>query len=418
MDALPAQSALGIDQYVYTVGESFQGIKHVPPGFHVLSYAAYDVVGNRYGPVTAMFVEIPKVERGEEDACAGMDHDTAWMLDSALHGPVLGWKWNASEEILVPLDEDEMARAQGMVKNLRWDKELGSYVAMHSVREQGSSNTVSWDSFKEWVGLSNFIDGSVVDRVAPKGGNICVLAENHCSISGGRKSDAELALERQLGHDEDKYTKCAPHAGKCSFTPIPGLIKDAALSPNDLTTWNMDKSCVLEQLLRDQYGYQESLLLGELQFAFLAFLLGHSLDAFLQWKNLIALLFGCEEAVTSSHVEFFVDALDVIYKQLSFSFSDAALTSSSPGMAMNVSKDVVSEQLLESSFLKSTSISFIQSILFEQQGTMVDPRIIDIVNKLRVLLSTALHWDCGSIHDLGNNDEDGPVIVLDSEEMY
>ena len=75
---VPVGSAIGVDQYVYTVGESFKGIKHVPHGTHVVSYAAYDPIGNRFGPVTAMFVEIPKVERSGEDRCAGMDHDTAW----------------------------------------------------------------------------------------------------------------------------------------------------------------------------------------------------------------------------------------------------------------------------------------------------------------------------------------------------
>lgn len=81
---------------------------------------------------------------------------------------------------------------------------------------------------------------------------------------------------------------------------------------------------LLETVLAKGYGGFEDLLLGELQFAFVAFLvlrakhdfftnlliflntvwnfamvqMGQSLQAFLQWKSLVSLLFGCTEAVS------------------------------------------------------------------------------------------------------------------------
>ncbi|PNX78312.1 AAR2 protein family, partial [Trifolium pratense] len=63
---------------------------------------------------------------------------------------------------------------------------------------------------------------------------------------------------------------------------------------------------LLETLLAKDYGGSEELLLGELQFAFIAFLMGQSLEAFLQWKSLVSLLFGCTEAslVLSMHLAF------------------------------------------------------------------------------------------------------------------
>lgn len=60
---------------------------------------------------------------------------------------------------------------------------------------------------------------------------------------------------KDLGNNEDTYTKEAPHAGTCSFRPIPSLIKDAAVSQNDLTIWNMDKSHILEQVLYTYAGW-------------------------------------------------------------------------------------------------------------------------------------------------------------------
>ncbi|XP_045800298.1 uncharacterized protein LOC123894363 isoform X2 [Trifolium pratense] len=49
---------------------------------------------------------------------------------------------------------------------------------------------------------------------------------------------------------------------------------------------------LLETLVEKNYGGSEDLLLGELQFALIAFL---SLEAFLRWKSLLSLLFGCTE---------------------------------------------------------------------------------------------------------------------------
>ncbi|CAJ2672605.1 unnamed protein product [Trifolium pratense] len=59
-----------------------------------------------------------------------------------------------------------------------------------------------------------------------------------------------------------------------------------------------DKQAAKETLVEKNYGGSEHLLLllGELQFALIAFLMGQSLEAFLRWKSLLSLLFGCTEA--------------------------------------------------------------------------------------------------------------------------
>ncbi|CAJ2653164.1 unnamed protein product [Trifolium pratense] len=68
-------------------------------------------------------------------------------------------------------------------------------------------------------------------------------------------------------------------------------------SAQELSSLNHDKTQLLETLLEKNYGGSEDLLLGELQFAFIAFLMGQSLEAFLQWKSWLIFLFGCTEAV-------------------------------------------------------------------------------------------------------------------------
>ena len=55
---------------------------------------------------------------------------------------------------------------------------------------------------------------------------------------------------------------------------------------------------------------------GEFQFAFLAFLLGHSLEGFSQWKAFLQLLFGCEAAALGPRAALFARFLDALLAQL------------------------------------------------------------------------------------------------------
>nr|POF00543.1 flavonoid 3'-monooxygenase [Quercus suber] len=49
-----------------------------------------------------------------------------------------------------------------------------------------------------------------------------------------------------------------------------------------------------------------NVLLGELQFAFTAFLMGQSLEGFIQWKALVNLLFACTEAYEQNYIKKYV----------------------------------------------------------------------------------------------------------------
>lgn len=52
------------------------------------------------------------------------------------------------------------------------------------------------------------------------------------------------------------------------------------------------------------------------QFAFLAFLLGHSLQAFGHWKALLHLVLACEEAPLQTRPCFYADLLAAVRAQL------------------------------------------------------------------------------------------------------
>ena len=58
---------------------------------------------------------------------------------------------------------------------------------------------------------------------------------------------------------------------------------------------------------------------GEFQFAFLAFLLGQSLEGFTQWRDILALMFGCEAAPLGPRAALFARFLDALHAQLEHS---------------------------------------------------------------------------------------------------
>lgn len=50
------------------------------------------------------------------------------------------------------------------------------------------------------------------------------------------------------------------------------------MSPQQLTALNLDKTGMLDQILQQHFSGDSDELLGELQFSFLAFLMGQSLE--------------------------------------------------------------------------------------------------------------------------------------------
>lgn len=70
------------------------------------------------------------------------------------------------------------------------------------------------------------------------------------------------------------------------------------------------------QVLASRYGGRLEGLLGELQFAFIAFVYGQSLDSYAQWKALLVLLLNCEDAALRKHQAEFVKVLSSVRMQL------------------------------------------------------------------------------------------------------
>lgn len=106
----------------------------------------------------------------------------------------------------------------------------------------------------------------------------------------------------------------ADESGVVSQVPVPQRTYPTNATPADMTKYSIDKSYALETMLRDLGGDPDALL-AEVQFAFIAFLLGQVFEAFDHWKRLVGVLCGCEEALFT-RPKLFYDFLGVLLHQL------------------------------------------------------------------------------------------------------
>lgn len=422
---VPEGTPVGIDHHTFLVGPKFKGVKMVPPGVHAISYTSAG--HGSYGPTTAFFVNV----RG---------------------GEVAGWRWDPAEEVLRKIGEDEIQGIENAVKSFQLDQNLAPY---------------DLTSYPQWRELAGKISCRVLDSVAPIGGNINVFAET--LPSGTRENSlaapqtpAEEALDEILRKSREERglegvgeaVLAAEHAGRCFFTELPRLVKRAGLSPTELTAVNLDKSAVLEEVLTHKFDGKEDDFLGEFQFAFLAFLLGHSLQSFDQWKDFVRLIFGCEDAVMGPRFKLFAQFLRIFNAQLAHSLAPVGFAPvraaviripsclSSPwnrgelfqtlnshyyllfslqGCSPTSLGVPIVDDLLKDSFLRQLSTSWLRWVTTEA-GASVPVEVSEAAQRVAQLLERTLGWECSSVMELyarhsddDDDDEDRPVVVENVE---
>ncbi|KAI5070639.1 hypothetical protein GOP47_0014982 [Adiantum capillus-veneris] len=176
---------------------------------------------------------------------------------------------------------------------------------------------------------------------------------------------------------------------------------------------NVDKSAELDFLLKNQYGGSETILLGELQFAYIAFLMGQSLESFGQWKSIVCLMLSCDEAPLSKHTRLFVQFLDIVCYQLQTGLRKAGVSD------MHVTfRDTLMDQswFSDDNFLRARFKEFYQLVIEAQP---VDGDLLKHTRRLKAVLEASIGWsfDMKEWHTTDDDDDDeyAPVIVSESE---
>ncbi|CAL8470508.1 g10050 [Coccomyxa elongata] len=401
---VPAGTIVGIDQQTFIVGPKFKGVKMLPPGPHFMSCNATRHGGNGGG--------------GPDFA------PTMGFFTHVAPRSVVVRRWDPHEELLLPIqDDEEVGRLAAGVRRFEFDAYLAPY---------------DLSSFATWQRLSNHISAGVIERLSPvAGGNICVTAEADPFLLGPRTA-AETRLADQLASKEalQEDAQAASEAGeaaearngqagasasgqlpvpaaakgvgRCYYTRLPRHAKVAGLTPQELTQLNMDKTRLLDTLIADEYGGNADIMLGELQFAFLAFLLGHSLQAFGQWKALLHLALACEEAPLQTRPRFYADLLAAVHAQLDHCLAAGRGPGASQPSPLGLP---MTEELLADSFLKRLFARFYD--MLHTAGGSVNPQLQQAeARRLQQTLEAGMGWDF-SIGELAgeSDDEDAPVVV-------
>lgn len=264
--------------------------------------------------------------------------------------------------------------------------------------------------FGEWKMLSNYITKSTIEKIEPIGAEITVINEPDF-LGNNIKTAMEEALSEQLKNSKIPNSDDNSEKRGCYYTEIPRLIKQKGILGQDLTSLNLDKTSLLENILVKEYGGNEDLLLGELQFAFVAFLMGQSLEAFLQWKAFVNLLFGCTEAPLHTRSHLFTKFMKVLYYQLKYAFKKENKDTNG---ATNGTLTLLDDSFLSSdSFLQHLCKDFFSLVL---EAPFVDGDLLFWTRKLKELLEESLGWVF--VHDTTDgifyeeDDEFAPVVVM------
>ncbi|KMT18634.1 hypothetical protein BVRB_2g027630 [Beta vulgaris subsp. vulgaris] len=368
---VPQYTLVGIDTQVFSVGPEFKGIKMIPPGIHFVFYSSSNKDGKEFSPIVGFFIETSPSE-------------------------VIVRKWNLLEERLIRVPEEEDERYAQAVKHFEFDRHLGPY---------------SLNDYGDWKRLSNYICKDVIERIEPIGGEITVACES--SLVGSiPKTTMEKALAEQLKDSKLHREVESSERNGCYYTPIPRVIKQKGISGAELTSVNLDKTYILENILMKEYDGVEERLLGELQFAFIAFLMGQSLDGFLQWKSLVSLLLGCTEAPFQTRSQLFVKFIKCIYYQLKYGIQR--------DQARNSDIEKESSLFLDDSWFSSDS--FLHHLckeffLLVNEASVIDGDLLTWTRKLRELLEKTLGWEFQKKSDVyglyfEEDDEYAPVIEM------
>ena len=220
-------------------GSKFLGVKMIPAGLHFIYYS-------------------PVSKDGSLAPRRGFFHNFT-------PGQIVIRKFDAqTEELLDDVNEQEIDRVHSNLKSI--DGNLGPY---------------PYQSWKKWVSLSNRITPTSLARMQPTCGPII-------------SSSTEVATP---AHEPvEGLTAAPPEPGTCiNFTSIARQKYPAGASPADITRYSIDSSYQLGLFLAPHDSIEE--ILVELQFSFLCFLVGQNYDSFCQWKQLVAMLCGCGEAL-------------------------------------------------------------------------------------------------------------------------
>ncbi|GBC02188.1 hypothetical protein RclHR1_00450023 [Rhizophagus clarus] len=250
----------GIDNNCWNIGPKFKGIKLIPPGLHFVYYSTSDKFGTS-GLKTGFF----KFYDSKEIVIKYWDRTL--------------------EDVKKDEPEDELLKSDMR----QFDPFLGAYPLSPPT------------NFQKWIHLTNFITPHLISIILPCEGKVT-------NVSSSTVDEEELLKLNDLNHEENDMILFTKFDLKKSWRP--------GATGQEVTKYSQDKSWLLTNLFKNVYNNDHKELLGELQLAFVCFLIAENYAGFMQWKNIVQLICSCQEAIEKYVDTLFTDFLDVLKYQL------------------------------------------------------------------------------------------------------
>ncbi|XP_026191008.1 protein AAR2 homolog [Cyclospora cayetanensis] len=358
----PANLLVGFDMAQWRVGEKFRGIRGIDPGCHFLHWTESDSSGapNRVHAETRES-ECPYTRMRVDEAIGSTGQRGEFLYFDGRENKIIIRQWDTLLSRYLPLSEEETLRYVAGVEHQDFIDGLGVYP--QHMRAQ-------------WRSLTQHISAACVHRVEPIGR--CLEAEgmpltkgeeafiqkhaeerksraskkSAAPSAGAREADEEGPLDtptpslkredaaaaEEANDAEKQESKDAVEAASCKMfymdirPPRSSAVSaaraaaaaarrsgvDAAAAAAEaaavVTLQCTDRSDTLLQLLKEQEEGAKAIL-GELQMAFIALVLGHHYPSLLHWRALVELLSSSERAMYIQP-DLFASFLNAFYSQL------------------------------------------------------------------------------------------------------
>lgn len=363
----PEGMLFGIDYSAWKIGPSFMGVKLVPPGLHYVYCSS-----------------------------SSEDHTGVGRTGFFLHmhpRDVAVFRWDADGEELAPLDnQDEEARYADGVRGHDFDRHLGPYPLELSAQWAELVRHASERLVRKIEPVSRMIRSKKAEY-DPRGSVEAEQAEeampDYDDLDDGSGVKQQKQAVQQDQHQDQKaqqQLESNATAGSLFFSTVPRPRKRVGASPAETTLMHMDRSKQLEEMIAREYENDELAILGELQLAYVAFLLGQNCDGFEQWRALLQLLCSCESAV-DTRPELFAELARSFFAQLS-----------------QAPSDLFGDDLTSGNFMGACALSLLEVCDTEASP----PRLRKRCGKLRELVQQKFGI---STEDLALLGEDAPQVV-------
>lgn len=353
---VPEGTEFGIDLKSWNTGEKFRGVKMIPPGIHYIFYSSVSNTGDT-APRTGFFHYFKKSE-------------------------VVAKKWDKVTEGLSSeqVSDEEVVRLKDNIRAL--DGFLGPY---------------PYDIWEKWILLTSNISDRLAKKIIPVSGEVrSALELEPCTDANrprGSKSpdiNAPSSSKRSrtsLNQSEDDFLPhLKPKEGTdLRFTIFPEKAYPDGSSPSEITKHSLDSSYLLDKVLG---SYDESTdMLGELEFCYICFLAGHSLEAFEQWKKILGLFCSCEDAIKKYRriYDVFLSDVEIQVKEIPEEFL----------------ADIVSNN----NFVYVKLRDFFRSV----RSSDVDGKFKCKADRLRKTLTESYQWDFSHLES--DEEDEAPVVV-------